>query len=111
MKRRISTLILLGNLKNCDDYTDCNWYGHRKIGNGTGKLENKRTRGDHPNYCINKIIQNTKKSPRDLRRLAVKVLKRLDVKDLKRRDVKDLRRLDVKDLRRIAVKDHQLTLM
>ena len=31
----------------------------------------KRTCGDHPNYCITEIGQNTKKSPGDLRRLAV----------------------------------------
>ena len=30
-----------------------------------------RTRGDHPNYCVTEIGQNTKKSPGDLRRLAV----------------------------------------
>ena len=32
---------------------------------------NKRTNGDHPNYCIIEIGQNTEKSPRDLKRLAV----------------------------------------
>ena len=34
-------------------------------------LGNKKMSGDHPNYCIIEIDQNTKKSPGDLRRLAV----------------------------------------
>ena len=38
---------------------------------GTRGLGNKRTSGDHPNYSIIEIGQNTKKSPGDLRRLAV----------------------------------------
>ena len=51
---------------NCDW---CTW--DRRIGKGTGWLVNKRTSRDHPNYRIIKIGQNTEKSPRDLRRLAV----------------------------------------
>ena len=35
--------------------------------------------GDHPNYCITEISQNTDKSPGDLRRLAVT---QTSVKDL-----------------------------
>ncbi len=50
----------------------------------TEEVGNKRTSGDHPNYCIIEIGQNTKKSPGDLRRLAVTPT---------------------------PVKDHQLTLM
>ena len=46
-----------------DDNTNCNW-----INNGTGELGNKRTNGDHPNYCIIEIGQNTGNSPGDLRR-------------------------------------------
>ena len=38
---------------------------------GTGGLGNKRLSGDHPNYNINRIGQNTEKSPGDLRRLAI----------------------------------------
>ena len=38
---------------------------------GTGGLENQRTKGDHPNYNIVEIGQNTEKSPGDLKRLAV----------------------------------------
>ena len=38
---------------------------------GYGGLRNKRTSGDHPNYCSVEIGQNTEKSPGDLRRLAV----------------------------------------
>ena len=36
-----------------------------------GGLGNKRTSGDHPNYCIIEIGQNTEKSPRDLGRLVI----------------------------------------
>ena len=41
------------------------------IGKRTRRFGNKKTSEDHPNYSIIKINQNTKKSPRDLRRLAV----------------------------------------
>ena len=44
---------------------------HKGLVKGTGRLENKRTSGDHPDYSIIKIGQNTEKSPEDLRRLAV----------------------------------------
>ena len=44
---------------------------HQRIDTRTGGLGNNRTSGDQPNYCIIEIGQNTKKSPRDLRRLAV----------------------------------------
>ena len=57
-----------------DNDTNCNWctqYRHQKIGTGTGRLGNKKTSGDHPNYRIAEINQNTKNSPGDLRRLAV----------------------------------------
>ena len=39
--------------------------------NRTGAHGNKRTGGDHSDNCIIKIGQNTKKSPGNLRRLAV----------------------------------------
>ena len=42
-----------------------------RIGNRTRGLGNKRTSGDHPNYSIVEIGQNTKKNPVVLRRLAV----------------------------------------
>ncbi len=41
------------------------------LGTRAGGLVNKRTSGNHPNYCIIKIGQNTEKSPEKLRRLAV----------------------------------------
>ena len=44
---------------------------HQRTGASTGGLGNKRTSGDHPNYCIVKIGQNTEKSPGDLGRVAV----------------------------------------
>ena len=49
----------------------CAWYSHQRIGKGTGRLGDKRTRGDHPNYSIIKISQNTERSPGYLRRLSV----------------------------------------
>ena len=45
--------------------TNSNWfaqYSHQKIGTGTEGVGNKRTSGDHSNYSIIKIGQNTKKS-------------------------------------------------
>ena len=44
---------------------------HEIFGTGTEGLGNKRTSVDHPNYSMVEIGQNTKKSPRELRRLAV----------------------------------------
>ena len=57
-----------------DVYASCNWcswYSHQGLIKGAGGLGNKRTNGDHPNYCIIEINQNTEKSPGDLKRLAV----------------------------------------
>ena len=60
-------------MKNEDDSdTNCNycaWNYPQKIGKGTGRLGNKRTRPSK--YSIIKIDQNTEKSPKDFRRLAV----------------------------------------
>ena len=78
VKRRIITRTLPGNWRtiehendNSINYHFCFWYCHERIKKRIGGLGNKKTRGDHPNYCIIEIGQNTKKSPRDLRRLAV----------------------------------------
>ena len=46
-------------------------HSHSRIGTGTGGLKNNRTSGDHPDYSIAKIGQNTEKIPEDLRRFAV----------------------------------------
>ena len=49
-----------------DDYTNCNWcpyYNHKGINKGTGGLGNKRTSGDHPNYCTTEMGQNIEKRP------------------------------------------------
>ena len=57
-----------------DGNTNCNWCtwcSHQRIGAGTGELGNKRASGDHLNYSILEIGQNTEKSHGDLRRLAV----------------------------------------
>ena len=72
-------LDLTGNLKKTvghesNLYTNRNWFfwhSHRRIDKGTGGLENKRSSGDHPNYCIMEIGQNTEKGLGDTRRLAV----------------------------------------
>ena len=55
-----------------DGDTNCNWctrYSHQRIGTGTGGLVNKRMSGDHLNYSIVEISQNTKKRFGDLKRL------------------------------------------
>ena len=57
-----------------DGDINCNWYArysYQRIGQGTGGFRNKRTSGDHPNYSIVEIDQNTQKSSVDLKRLAV----------------------------------------
>ena len=41
----------------------CSWYSHRCFGKGTRELGNKRTSGDHANYCITEDGRNTEKSP------------------------------------------------
>ena len=54
--------------------TNCNWcagYSDQGIGTGTGELGDKRTSGDHSNYCVIEIDQNTKTPPEALRRLTV----------------------------------------
>ena len=51
------------------NYNWCSWYIHRRIIKMTGGLRNKGMSGDHPNYCIIEIGQNTEKSPGDLGRL------------------------------------------
>ena len=43
----------------------------KRIIKGTGRLGNKRTSRDHPNYSIIENGQNTEKSPGNLRRLVV----------------------------------------
>ena len=52
------------------NYNWCAWNNPQRISKRTGRLGNKRTSGDDPDYGI-KISQNTEKSPGDLRRLAV----------------------------------------
>ena len=43
----------------------------KRIGKGTGRLGNKRTSEDRPDNSIDKIGQNTEKSPGELKRLVV----------------------------------------
>ena len=47
------------------NFNSCTRYSQSTIGTGTGELENKRTRGDHPNFRIVEIGQKSKKSPED----------------------------------------------
>ena len=78
-KEKISTWTLLGKWKKTvehksDGDTNCNcysWYSHQRIDIMTGGLGNKRTSGDHLNYYIIEIGQNTEKSSGGLRRFAV----------------------------------------
>ena len=50
--------------------------GSLKIGKRTGRLGNKSTCEDHPDYSIIVIGQNTEKSPGDLRRLVTQTQNR-----------------------------------
>ena len=61
--------ILLKNWKGMehegDGNTNCNWrtrFSQQRLDTRTGGLGNKRMSGDHPNYYIVEIDQNTKKS-------------------------------------------------
>ena len=57
----------------CDKDTNCYWgvrYSRQRIVTWTRGHGNKRTSGDHLNYDIIEISQNTKKSPGDLKGLA-----------------------------------------
>ena len=57
-----------------DNYTNCNWCvwnSNKRITKRIGGLGSWRTSGDHPNDSIVENGQNTKKSPGDLRGLAV----------------------------------------
>ena len=54
--------------------SNCNWNswnGSRRLGKETGRVWNRVTNKDYPDYNIITIGQNTEKSPGDLRRLAV----------------------------------------
>ena len=53
------------------NYNWCACYSHQRIDKKTEELGNKRTSGNHANYSMVEIGQNTEKSPGDLRRLAV----------------------------------------
>ena len=49
-----------------NSYTNCrwcSWYNHQRFRKRTRGLGNKRSSGDHPNYCIVEVGHNTKKSP------------------------------------------------
>ena len=77
-EKRDNTWTLLENWKTIEQEGDsginCNWlgwYSHQRIATGTGGLGSKKTSGEHQNSSIAAIDQNTKKSPEDLRRLAV----------------------------------------
>ena len=52
----------------------CTWNNLQKTDKETGRLENKRTSRDHPNYSIIKIDQNSEKSPGNLKRLAITLM-------------------------------------
>ena len=57
-----------------EGYANCKyraWYSYQRFGTMTGGLRNKRTCSGHQYNSIVEIGQNTKKSPRDMKRLAV----------------------------------------
>ena len=49
----------------------CTWNNPQSVSKVSGRLGNKRTKEDHPDYGIIEIIHNTGKCPGDVRRLAV----------------------------------------
>ena len=53
------------------NFSWCIWDNPQSFDKRTGRLRNKRTSRDHPDYSIIKIGQNTEKNPGDLRRFAV----------------------------------------
>ena len=53
------------------NYNWCSWYRYERIDTETEGFGNMRTSGDHPEYSIVEIGQNTEKSLGDLRKLAV----------------------------------------
>ena len=71
-----------------DGDANSNWhaqYSPQRIGTGSGGPGNKKTGGNHPNYCIVEIGQNTGKRPGGLKSLANSIEKpstNADVKTL-----------------------------
>ena len=53
------------------NYNLCTWNCLQRVGKWIGKVENRWTSRDHPNYSIVKIGYNTDKSHGDLRKFAV----------------------------------------
>ena len=67
-KKRVKYRDFARELANDSD-TSCNRstrYSHQRISKGTGRLGNKMTSGDHANYSLIYIGQNTGKGPGDL---------------------------------------------
>ena len=74
------------------NYKWCTRNGLQSLEKGTGRVENRRTCWDHPNYSITKIGQNTEKSSGNLRKCAITdTSERLSV----HADVKNFCRADV----------------
>ena len=79
VKRDIGTQTLPENKKKTLDlkseadttWSCCTCNNTHGIGKITGRIGNKSTSTDHPDYWIIKISQNTEKNPRDLWRLVV----------------------------------------
>ena len=69
-KKSDKYLVLARELKTMKHENDGdNWCAQnnpQRLGKGTERLRNQRTSGDHPDYSIIKISQNTEKSPGDL---------------------------------------------
>ena len=80
IEKRDKYLDLARELKKTIEYesdsdTNCGWCTRdypQRIGKGMGKLGNKWSSGNHADYSLIKIGQNTERSPDDFRRLNVK---------------------------------------
>ena len=76
-EKRDKYIDLAKSWKSCDEFDDninwdwCSSHSHQRISTRTGGHGYKRTIGDHPNYCIMNVGQNTEKSAGDLTRFVV----------------------------------------
>ena len=70
------------------------WNNPQRLGNVTGSLGNNRRSAEHPHYNVIKIVQNTEKSPEDLRRLAVTQtsVKNYQLKVMRKKTVKRVKK-------------------